>query len=157
MGWLLKIVVQARQSRRLDREPVFVTPAWKVRCDSGRIAAEPCSQRENAMVITLGPDLEKALIEVALRQGVAPEDLAPQNLVEFRNVATRPAAANGLGLTPAEAEAKAADFEALFPLLAETADIYLAWKTLVVAAAAIGKQVHDARLVAVCHVNGVSH
>lgn len=82
--------------------------------------------------------------------------LTPQNLVEFRSVATRPAAANGLGLTPAEAEAKAADFEALFPLLPETADIYLAWKTLVVAAAAIGKQVHDARLVAVCHVNGVS-
>jgi predicted nucleic acid-binding protein len=83
--------------------------------------------------------------------------LTPQNLVEFRNVATRPAAANGLGLTPAEAEAKAADFEALFPLLPETADIYPAWKTLVVAAATIGKQVHDARLVAVCHVSGVSH
>jgi predicted nucleic acid-binding protein len=83
--------------------------------------------------------------------------LTPQNLVEFRNLATRPAAANGLGLTPAEAEAKAADFEALFPLLLETADIYVAWKTLVVAAAVIGKQVHDARLVAVCHANGVSH
>jgi predicted nucleic acid-binding protein len=83
--------------------------------------------------------------------------LTPQNLVEFRNVATRPTAANGLGLSPAEAEAKAVDFEALFPLLLETPDIYLAWKTLVIAAAAIGKQVHDVRLLAVCHVNGVSH
>ena len=83
--------------------------------------------------------------------------LTAQNLVEFRNIATRPRAANGLGLTPAEAEAKAADFEAIFPLLIETADIYPAWKRLVAAAAVIGKQVHDARLVAVCHANGVSH
>jgi hypothetical protein len=56
-------------------------------------------------------------------------------LVEFRNVATRPAAANGLGLTPTEAEAKAAEFEALFPLLPETAGIFPAWKALVAAAA----------------------
>jgi len=83
--------------------------------------------------------------------------LTPQNLVEFRSAATRPTSANGLGLTPAVAETKAADFEAIFPLLVETADIYLAWKTLVVGAGAISKQVHDARLVAVCHVNQISH
>jgi hypothetical protein len=50
-----------------------------------------------------------------------------------------------LGLTPVAAETKAADFEAIFPLLVETADIYHAWKTLVVGAGAISKQVHDAR------------
>jgi hypothetical protein len=44
------------------------------------MTAEPCSQREKAMVIKLGPDLEKALIEVARRQGVAPEALALQAL-----------------------------------------------------------------------------
>lgn len=83
--------------------------------------------------------------------------LTPQNLIELRNVATRPVAANGLGLTAAIAEAKAAAFEALFPLLPETPDIFPAWKALVAAAAVIGKQVHDARLVAICHVHGVSH
>src|ERR1019366_2674932 len=46
-----------------------------------------------------------------------------QNLIEFRNVATRPKAANGLGLTVSEAESKAVIFEASFSLLAETADI----------------------------------
>ncbi|HLJ96891.1 MAG TPA: hypothetical protein VKU02_27250 [Gemmataceae bacterium] len=82
---------------------------------------------------------------------------SPQNLIEFRNCATRPGSANGLGLPPAVAEIKGAAFESLFPLLPETPDIYPAWKALVQALAIIGKQVHDARLVAVCHVYGISH
>ena len=80
-----------------------------------------------------------------------------QNMIEFRNVATRPAAVNGLGLSAAEAEAKAAIFESTFPLLPETPDIFPAWKAIVAALAVVGKQVHDARLVAICHVHGVSH
>jgi predicted nucleic acid-binding protein len=80
-----------------------------------------------------------------------------QNLVEFHSVATRPVTANGLGLSPAQAEAKAAIFELVFPLLAETPDIFPAWKSLVAAAGVVGKRVHDARLVAVCHVYGVTH
>jgi hypothetical protein len=64
---------------------------------------------------------------------------------------------NGLGLPVADAEVKAAVFEAAFPLLAETPDIYPAWKSLVTTLGVIGKQVHDARLVAVCHVHGVTH
>ncbi len=80
-----------------------------------------------------------------------------QNLVEFRNVATRPVAANGLGLPPALAERKATLFEAAFPLLPETPDIYPAWKSLVHDAEVIGKQVHDARLVAICHVHRITY
>lgn len=83
--------------------------------------------------------------------------VTPQNLIEFRNMATRPRAVNGLGLPHVDAEAKAAVFEATFPLLAETPDIYPAWKTLVGALQVIGKQVHDARLLAVCHVHAVTH
>lgn len=83
--------------------------------------------------------------------------LTPQNLVEFRNVATRPAAQNGLGLTMTEAITKAAFFEAAFPLLAETTAIYPAWKAIVDAIGVIGKQVHDARRVACSHVHQVSH
>ena len=82
---------------------------------------------------------------------------APQNLIEFRNSATRPVAANGLGFTLAQVETLAAGFEAAFPLLPETPDIYPAWKALVRAAGVAGKQVHDARLVAVCQVHGVGH
>jgi predicted nucleic acid-binding protein len=80
-----------------------------------------------------------------------------QVLVEFRNVATRPVSSNGLGLSTVDAAALAMTFEARFPLLAETPDIYLAWKALVDALGVGGKQVHDARLVAVCPVHSVSH
>ncbi len=64
---------------------------------------------------------------------------------------------NGLGLSVADAEAKAAVFDGAFPLLPETPDIYPAWKALVGGLAIIGKRVHDARLVAVCHVHAVKH
>ncbi|MGH7170619.1 MAG: type II toxin-antitoxin system VapC family toxin [Gemmataceae bacterium] len=83
--------------------------------------------------------------------------IAPQIMIEFRNMATRPKTMNGLGLSTVDAEAKAAIFEAAFPLLVETPDIFPAWKTLVVALGVIGKQVHDARLVAVCHVHSITH
>ena len=78
-----------------------------------------------------------------------------QNLVEFHNFATRPASANGLGLPPAAASALAATFEAAFPMLDETPAVYPAWRALVDGLGVVGKQVHDARLVAVCHVHGI--
>lgn len=81
--------------------------------------------------------------------------ITPQNMVEFRNFATRPKVVNGLGLTSANAAAIAAIFEASFPMLEETPAIHPAWRSLVDLAGVIGKQVHDARLVAVCHVHTV--
>ncbi len=83
--------------------------------------------------------------------------ITAQILIEFRNVATRPVAVNGLGLSAVDAETQSAGFEATFPLLPETPDIFPAWKTLVSALGIIGKQVHDARLVAVCHAHSVTH
>jgi predicted nucleic acid-binding protein len=83
--------------------------------------------------------------------------LTPQVLIEFRNVATRATSLNGLGLSTVDAEAQAATFEARFPVVAETPDIFPAWKALVSALSIIGKQVHDARLMAVCHVHGLTH
>jgi predicted nucleic acid-binding protein len=83
--------------------------------------------------------------------------VVPQVLIEFRNVATRPLAANGAGLSIVDTEAHSATFEARFALLAETPAIYPAWKALVGALGVVGKQVHDARLVAICHVHAVTH
>jgi predicted nucleic acid-binding protein len=54
--------------------------------------------------------------------------LAPQNLVEFRNFATRPVKVNGLGLPASAADGLAMTFEAAFSILAETPDVYPAWK-----------------------------
>ncbi len=97
----------------------------------------------------------RAVLELHRRGEVL--HVTPQNLIEFRNAATRPVALNGLGLAPQDVEAKAAGFEAVFPLLPDTPDIFPAWKNLVGALAVVGKQVHDARLVAVCHVHDVTH
>jgi predicted nucleic acid-binding protein len=99
------------------------------------------------------PTADRATLELHRRGEVL--HVTPQNLIEFRNLATRPRAVNGLGLPAADAEAKAAVFEGTFPLLAETPDIYPAWKALVAALGIVGKRVHDARLVAVCHVHAV--
>lgn len=94
-----------------------------------------------------------AVIELHRRGEVL--HITSQNLVEFLNVATRPLVNNGLALSPADAYKQLLQFEATFPLLDETAAIHPAWKALVSSLGVIGKQVHDARLVAVCRVHGV--
>lgn len=81
----------------------------------------------------------------------------PQTLIEFRSVATRPIANNGLGLSCSTTEAISALYESLFPLLPDTADVFTTWQSIVQAYAVVGKQVHDARLYAVCQTHGVSH
>jgi predicted nucleic acid-binding protein len=84
-------------------------------------------------------------------------NITAQVLIEFRNFATRPIPNNGLGLSAAEASQLVSQFEATFPLLPEMPAIYPAWRAIVDGLGVIGKTVHDARLVAVCHVHGVSH
>src|SRR5262245_28417867 len=86
----------------------------------------------------------RAVLELHRRGQVL--HVTPQVMVEFRNVATRPVAGNGLGLSTVETETLASTFEASFPLLGEGPNIYPAWKALVGALGVIGKQVHDARL-----------
>ncbi|HTU18572.1 MAG TPA: type II toxin-antitoxin system VapC family toxin [Gemmataceae bacterium] len=103
----------------------------------------------------LYPLADQAIVELHRRGELL--HVTPQVLIEFRNVATRPLAMNGLGFSIVEAETHIATFEARFPLLVETPDIYPAWKALVGALGVIGKQVHDARLVAVCHVHKITH
>jgi predicted nucleic acid-binding protein len=72
-------------------------------------------------------------------------------------VATRPAQANGLGLTPAQAAAELTRLKALIPLLPDTAAIYPQWERLVLTHQAAGKTAHDARLVAAMAVHGMTH
>jgi predicted nucleic acid-binding protein len=79
-----------------------------------------------------------------------------QVLIEFRSVATRPKELNGLGLSTAEVRSQTAVFEAVFPLIAESEDVFPVWKRVVDSQNVIGKQVHDARLIAICHVNAIT-
>ncbi|MGZ8842844.1 MAG: type II toxin-antitoxin system VapC family toxin [Pyrinomonadaceae bacterium] len=81
----------------------------------------------------------------------------PQNLIEFWAVATRPVANNGLGLTIARAEEELANLQYLFPLLPDLEEIFREWKRLVSYHQVIGKQAHDARIVAAMVVHNVSN
>jgi predicted nucleic acid-binding protein len=81
--------------------------------------------------------------------------VAPQCLIEFRNVATRPTAVNGLGWTAAAAEAESDLFESMFHLLPDSASLFPEWKTIVKKLAVTGAQVHDARLFAMCIVTNI--
>lgn len=93
----------------------------------------------------------------ALQQRGEVVHITPQNLIEFWNVATRPAAVNGFGMSPAEAEREVENLELLFPLVADTPEVYREWRTLVAAAGVSGVKVHDARLAAVMLANGLTH
>src|SRR5215218_10444957 len=83
--------------------------------------------------------------------------ITPQNVIEFWAVATRPASANGLGMSPAEAEREVESLEKLFPLVPDSPAVYAQWKDLVSAAGVSGVNVHDARLAAIMAVNGLTH
>ena len=80
-----------------------------------------------------------------------------QNLIEFWAVATRPIANNGLSLSVDETAAHVATFKKVFTLLPDTPDIFPEWERLVEQHKVIGRQVHDARLVAVMKVHNVAH
>ena len=83
--------------------------------------------------------------------------LVPQNLYEFWVVATRPVTVNGLGFTAPQAEAELTRLEALFPPLPESPAVFAEWRRLVVAHSVLGKNAHDARLVAAMRTHGVTH
>jgi predicted nucleic acid-binding protein len=98
----------------------------------------------------------KAALDALLRRGEV-ICVTAQNLIEFQAVATRPLELNSLGLTTIEASQKAEEIEAVFSFLPDTPDIYPKWRTLVDTHDVKGKQVHDARLVAVMRAHGISH
>ena len=100
-------------------------------------------------------EVTAALIELD-RQGETVY-ISPQNLFEFQALATRPVNANGLGMTCAPASAEAKRFEAVFPVLPETPDIYAGWRWIVDTYQVHGRQVYDARIVAVMQAYYVSH
>ncbi len=92
-----------------------------------------------------------------LRQQGHTLKVAPQNCIEFWNVATRPIERNGFGLTPVEADRLLHRIERLFPLLLDSPEIYSEWRALVVKFGVSGVQVHDARLVGAMKANKISH
>lgn len=82
--------------------------------------------------------------------------IIPQNLVEFWAVATRPIQNNGLGLTPAQAQAELARAKSFFRLLDDDSKIFLEWERLVIQHSVVGKNAHDARIAAAMNVHQVT-
>ena len=82
--------------------------------------------------------------------------ITAQNLIEFWAVATRPLEANGFGWSTPQTVAELEQIRNRFPLLADTPEIVTRWLTLVTDHDIKGKKVHDARLVAVMQVHGVT-
>jgi predicted nucleic acid-binding protein len=101
-----------------------------------------------------------AHIQRAVRQ-ILQQDVSlfccPQNVVELWNVLTRPIDRNGFGLSITEAEEEIQLIEREFGFLPDNQQIHAVWRRLVYDHRVRGRQVHDARLVAVMRVYGLSH
>jgi len=105
-------------------------------------------------------DPEHAAIKTAVERLIEKgADLcyAPQNIVEFWNVITRPRERNGFGLTVAEADREVSLLESQLTLLPDNQHVHIEWRRLVVAHLVSGAKVHDARLVAAMRVHLVTH
>ena len=74
--------------------------------------------------------------------------VVPQNIYEFWVVATRPAAQNGFGLTAQDTKTLVRDSIERLTLLRDERGIFDFWMSLVDTYSVIGKNAHDARLVA---------
>ncbi len=84
--------------------------------------------------------------------------IVPQTVFEFWNDCTRPASARGgYGLSITDTDLRVKRLERRYPLLPDGAALYTEWRSLVVAHAVQGVQVHDARLVAAMHLHSLSH
>lgn len=96
--------------------------------------------------------LHSTVLDVIAHLGDRGEQLliATQNVAEFCNVITRPVSANGLGLLPKDAiQFLNRDIEHFCRVLIENDRVCDELKRLVESYNVVGKQVHDARLVAI--------
>jgi predicted nucleic acid-binding protein len=93
----------------------------------------------------------------ALQRSGATIQTVPQNFYEFWVVATRPVAVNGLGMSASEASAELTRLQSLFPILPDSPTVFTEWQSLVTVHNIVGKNAHDARLVAAMVCHGVTH
>ncbi len=80
-----------------------------------------------------------------------------QVMIEYWAIATRPREVNGLGLSPAQAEADLQEFAQAFLLLPEPPDMADRWRVLANRYVVRGRQAHDTRRVALMQAEGITH
>lgn len=83
--------------------------------------------------------------------------IVPQNVHEFWATATRPFAANGLGLSVAACQAKLNTLTQLFDFLPDQPALFTTWESLVGQHQCLGRVSFDARLVAAMRTHGLTH
>lgn len=83
--------------------------------------------------------------------------VSTQNLYECWAVLTRPVEANGYGLSALETGAKIRHIMTVFPVLSEPPDMVDVWLDLCTRYGVRGKQVHDARLVALMKIQNLPY
>jgi len=83
--------------------------------------------------------------------------IAPQVLIEFWVVATRPIDVNGLGWTAQKTKLEINQILSQFFLLTEIADIFRYWFELVAEYDIKGKRTHDIRLLAAMKAHHITH
>ena len=91
----------------------------------------------------------------ALIAAAEPVYFTIQNISEFWNVATRPAANNGLGFSVSIALSELQKIERFLTVLPDAPSVYEEWKRLIVRHQVLGTKVHDAKLVATMNVHGI--
>ena len=99
--------------------------------------------------------LARSAIDALLLRG---EELCvvPQVLYEFWVVATRPKDRNGLGMTAIQADADLSGICDQFRLVNDNRGIFTRWHELVTRHGVLGKNAHDARLVAAMQRHGIA-
>lgn len=93
----------------------------------------------------------------ALKLGGEGLFVTPQVLIECCCAGTRPVRVNGFGWDMGLALSRVRSLMAKFPLLEDGPSIFDEWMRVVGSHAVSGKQVHDARLVAVMKAHGVTN
>ena len=83
--------------------------------------------------------------------------VAPQNLMEFWAVATRPSTANGLGFSNDKVLEEIRHIETLFRVIAQPVEAFRRWRQIVETHAVRGRQAFDAHLAAVMMESGLDH
>jgi predicted nucleic acid-binding protein len=83
--------------------------------------------------------------------------ICPQVLYEYYVVVTRPAAQNGYGISANEALQQIQEFKEVYTYLNDPDDLMGSWQNIIATYQTIGKQGHDARIVALMRSHGVTH
>jgi len=83
--------------------------------------------------------------------------VVPQVLYEFWVVCTRPVSVNGLGRSASEANAELDSLKTHFFLLDDVPALFAEWERIVLGMQVVGKNAHDARLVAAMRIHKLTH